>query len=585
MKAQSKIGSLENVKHRPGGGDKKIFDDKDYLRQMSGCTSKAGSEGIPSGSQVTYNQRKYKNWASSETLTYTTNNASSKSVGNVTGTKKASSETLVNTEKLVLSQSNSTDLPESGLSKFSTGDLDLDLVIDSPTDSFYNSPSSSANEDRGRDHTGVNNYNELNSDVISLSDYDGFEILPENNYPNSRFDVKPKEFNEKPPVSDSCTEPIEPKRVSDDGNTIYQSEGDKENEDGLPLTIQQLPSAHFLQAITDLNRNVDEDNIVINGTLPQKNISAVNGLVENKSHDDSVEYHVKQFEHNEPLDLYDINELFQDNFSKSKIHSPALALIKNKLKQNFISHEGQEDADKTIENSYGTNNEHSESISISTNFQEKQVQTSLEPNLSAQTVDHLLHNFNYLTSDPDTLDDDRTFNNPNQNYPVYLSEKINSSPSTESSKYLNGPNKNELVCLSSGITSSCSTESCHKENISVSNGDAEGKTNNKESLFGSALSMKSNFDQDKMPFNIVQDSATCLSSKKLETVPKLLKIDDNENIAIISSNCSELKQSRSVDLSKLKAKCGAIVFPLGHSSLVIYKNEAGNEVLQIFKNK
>uniref|UniRef100_A0A1B6JRW9 Microtubule-associated protein n=1 Tax=Homalodisca liturata TaxID=320908 RepID=A0A1B6JRW9_9HEMI len=51
VKAQSKIGSLDNVKHRPGGGDKKIFDDKDYLRQMSGTTSKAGSEGIPSGTQ------------------------------------------------------------------------------------------------------------------------------------------------------------------------------------------------------------------------------------------------------------------------------------------------------------------------------------------------------------------------------------------------------------------------------------------------------------------------------------------------------------------------------------------------------
>ena len=35
IKASSKIGSLANVKHRPGGGDKKIFDDKDYIRQMS----------------------------------------------------------------------------------------------------------------------------------------------------------------------------------------------------------------------------------------------------------------------------------------------------------------------------------------------------------------------------------------------------------------------------------------------------------------------------------------------------------------------------------------------------------------------
>lgn len=30
----SKIGSLDNVKHKPGGGDKKIFDDKDYLKNV-----------------------------------------------------------------------------------------------------------------------------------------------------------------------------------------------------------------------------------------------------------------------------------------------------------------------------------------------------------------------------------------------------------------------------------------------------------------------------------------------------------------------------------------------------------------------
>lgn len=35
IQAESKIGSLDNVKHRPGGGEKKIFDDKEYLRQMS----------------------------------------------------------------------------------------------------------------------------------------------------------------------------------------------------------------------------------------------------------------------------------------------------------------------------------------------------------------------------------------------------------------------------------------------------------------------------------------------------------------------------------------------------------------------
>ena len=35
LQVQSRIGSLANVKHRPGGGDKKIFDDKEYARQVS----------------------------------------------------------------------------------------------------------------------------------------------------------------------------------------------------------------------------------------------------------------------------------------------------------------------------------------------------------------------------------------------------------------------------------------------------------------------------------------------------------------------------------------------------------------------
>ena len=35
IKATSRVGSLANVKHRPGGGEKKIFDDKEYIRQMS----------------------------------------------------------------------------------------------------------------------------------------------------------------------------------------------------------------------------------------------------------------------------------------------------------------------------------------------------------------------------------------------------------------------------------------------------------------------------------------------------------------------------------------------------------------------
>lgn len=49
MKVESKIGSLDNVKHRPGGGDKKIFDDKEYLRQKSAMSNENNSI---SGSQV-----------------------------------------------------------------------------------------------------------------------------------------------------------------------------------------------------------------------------------------------------------------------------------------------------------------------------------------------------------------------------------------------------------------------------------------------------------------------------------------------------------------------------------------------------
>ncbi|KAL3277627.1 hypothetical protein HHI36_012968 [Cryptolaemus montrouzieri] len=48
FQVQSKVGSLDNVKHKPKGGDKKIFDDKDYLRQMSAVSSENHSM---SGSQ------------------------------------------------------------------------------------------------------------------------------------------------------------------------------------------------------------------------------------------------------------------------------------------------------------------------------------------------------------------------------------------------------------------------------------------------------------------------------------------------------------------------------------------------------
>lgn len=43
FKAQSKVGSMDNVKHKPGGGDIKIFDDKDYIKQV------AGQSPVPDG--------------------------------------------------------------------------------------------------------------------------------------------------------------------------------------------------------------------------------------------------------------------------------------------------------------------------------------------------------------------------------------------------------------------------------------------------------------------------------------------------------------------------------------------------------
>jgi hypothetical protein len=54
FKAQSKVGSLANVNYKPGGGDIKIFDDKDYLKQISGAASSIASseEDHVSGTQV-----------------------------------------------------------------------------------------------------------------------------------------------------------------------------------------------------------------------------------------------------------------------------------------------------------------------------------------------------------------------------------------------------------------------------------------------------------------------------------------------------------------------------------------------------
>ena len=53
LQVQSRIGSLANVKHRPGGGDKKIFDDKEYTRQMvelGGGMTRSGSSSLTGSS-------------------------------------------------------------------------------------------------------------------------------------------------------------------------------------------------------------------------------------------------------------------------------------------------------------------------------------------------------------------------------------------------------------------------------------------------------------------------------------------------------------------------------------------------------
>ena len=41
--AKSRIGSLDNVKHKAGGGDKKVFNDVEYLRQTSASHSNYAS--------------------------------------------------------------------------------------------------------------------------------------------------------------------------------------------------------------------------------------------------------------------------------------------------------------------------------------------------------------------------------------------------------------------------------------------------------------------------------------------------------------------------------------------------------------
>jgi hypothetical protein len=50
VKAESKIGSLDNVGHKPGGGEKKIYDDKEYLKNIEHPVP------ITPPSQVNYNE-------------------------------------------------------------------------------------------------------------------------------------------------------------------------------------------------------------------------------------------------------------------------------------------------------------------------------------------------------------------------------------------------------------------------------------------------------------------------------------------------------------------------------------------------
>ena len=48
---ESKVGSLANVKHKAGGGDKKVFNDVEYLRQTSAMHASSGASGSSSRRQ------------------------------------------------------------------------------------------------------------------------------------------------------------------------------------------------------------------------------------------------------------------------------------------------------------------------------------------------------------------------------------------------------------------------------------------------------------------------------------------------------------------------------------------------------
>ena len=51
IKVESKVGSMDNVKHRAGGGDKKVFNDVEYLRQTSAMHANSSTSGSSSRRQ------------------------------------------------------------------------------------------------------------------------------------------------------------------------------------------------------------------------------------------------------------------------------------------------------------------------------------------------------------------------------------------------------------------------------------------------------------------------------------------------------------------------------------------------------
>lgn len=51
VEAKSKVGSMDNVKHRPGGGDKQIFNDVEYLRQKSATSTSTSNRNSANSSR------------------------------------------------------------------------------------------------------------------------------------------------------------------------------------------------------------------------------------------------------------------------------------------------------------------------------------------------------------------------------------------------------------------------------------------------------------------------------------------------------------------------------------------------------